>query len=199
MLICPSCRKKFKSRVIVCLDCQIELLPPTMIDLRDRHPDLAVSLSDQIVVMDAYVKLLECSLNEFKEIAGLLETEGVVCVAERNQSFRYDYNIEGGSQIDDQKSLVVKVRADQLSKAKALLTWEVDRAVDENNERVLNLCPSCNAEVSALEKACPECSNPLFDQNTEDLEVERYRCSACGAPASLEDPTCENCGARLDH
>ena len=134
-----------------------------MIDLRDRHPELVVSLPGQPVVRDAYVKLLECSLNEFKEIASLLETEDIVCLAERNQEFRYDYNIEGGSQIDDQKSLVLKVRADQFSKAKALLTWKVDRTVNKNKDPVLNLCPNCNAEVSAFEEVCPGCNNTLPD------------------------------------
>jgi rubrerythrin len=185
-----------------------------MLQLQDKYPALAQNHRSKIIRPDeAYVELLQCSLNEAKEIKQLLETEGIACMIEKNEDFRFHYRLEGGSQIADQKGLIVKVRAMELSKARALLEWEAQQELDEEamdfgmaEETDLLTCPSCEAELSPRDPVCPECGIALEEVEEEESsalggpdEQESYRCSACGAPCDLADPICPTCGARFDH
>lgn len=177
------------------------MLSPSVLELQDRHPELAGRATTEPRPRDHYVELLQCSPQEVNEISGLLEPEGISCVIEPSAGFHYESQMDDPSRVDDPKSLVVKIRADQISKARALLDWEVEQnggpdAVDDPIA-----CPSCGAEVSPFEETCPECDGPLADDDseTDDMNVEVYRCSACGATAGPGDLTCSTCGARLDH
>ena len=208
MLICPSCRRQFQTGTLTCTRCVIELLPPSMIELRDRHPELITVQPGHSrgALKDPYVELLQCSLNEAKEVSHLLEPEGIACLIEKDEGFRYEYRLEGGSHIADQQALIIKVKADQLPKARALLAWEIQQEVsdhvlvDDEDEPVLMSCPSCQAELPDLDETCIECGEALDPTNPEAPgEAELHRCSACGDSLTPEDVTCSACGARFDH
>ena len=207
MLICPSCRKHYETGRLTCTRCGTELIPPSALQLQDRHPELSRDPHHpkKTSQEEPYVELAQCSLNEAKGIARLLEPEGISCLIERNEDFRFQYRLEGGSQIADQRGLIVKVKAAELSKARALLEWEVQQELDEEamtrdatDETELLTCPSCEAELSLSDEICPECGLTLDTQDEEE-DPEPYRCSACGAPCQLSDPICPTCGARFDH
>lgn len=203
MLICPSCRKRYKKGALTCKRCRIELLPPSAIELRDRHPDLA-SHYDPIREEEHYVELAQCSLNEVKLITRLLEPEGIICQIEKDEAFRYEYRPEGSSQIADQHGLIIKVKAAQFSKAHALLAWEIAQEPDdedsdnETSETELITCPSCGQELSAPDDVCSECSLSARPSDMTDV-TNIYRCSVCGASCHHADSTCPACGARFDH
>lgn len=208
MLICPSCRKKYKTGTLTCKRCKIGLLPPSVIDLRDRHPEMAETHGGNISVTqaDSYVDLIQCSLNEAKEITQVLEPEGIKCLIEKDDEFHFEYRIEGGSQIADQRSLIIKVKGPDLSKARALLTWETveEGPVEEIDSREspgidLPTCPSCKSRLTATDEDCPECGLPLDQQDPEAPEVRIYRCSVCDAESDPQDLVCSTCGARFDH
>lgn len=151
------------------------------------------------------MELLQCSLNEAKDVTRLLGREGISYLIERNEDFRFQYRLEGGSQIADQRGLIVNVKATELSKARALLEWAIQQELDEEaithdtaDETELLICPSCEAELSASDETCPECGLTLDTQDEEEIQ-ESYRCSACGASCHPADPICPSCGARFDH
>ena len=207
MLICPSCRKRYETGLLTCTKCGTELLPPSALQLQDRHPSRTSEHHRQKTAQqeDLYVKLLQCSLNEAKDITRLLGREGISYLIERDEDFRFQYHPEGGSQIADQRGLIVNVKATELSKARALLEWEIQQELDEEaithdtaDETELLICPSCEAELSASDETCPECGLALDIQDEEEIE-ESYRCSACGAPCHPTDPICPSCGVRFDH
>jgi hypothetical protein len=206
MLICPSCRKRYKNGVLACKRCRLELLPPSSIELRDRHPDLASRYdpTDPVTQEDHYVELAQCSLNEVKLITRLLEPEGIVCQIEKDEGFRYEYHLEGSSQISDQQGLIIKVKAAQFSKAHALLSWEIEQEPDdetsdiEASETESHACPACGQELAAPDDACSECSLSVGVSDMAEL-TRIYRCSVCGAACRHTDATCPACGARFDH
>ena len=208
MLFCPTCRKRYPSGVLTCPRCMCELLPQSMIELRDRHPELVTRNTPRakIPIKETYVELIQCSLNEAKEISSLLEPEGIACMIERDDGFSYDFQLEGGSRIADQQSLVIKVKAEELSKARALLAWEVHQetgretiGADEEQDIQILACPACGTEVMEPEEECPGCGLALDAQNPEEDEAGIYRCSMCGTPSDPEEIICESCGARFDH
>ena len=206
MLICPSCRKRYKKGALTCKRCRIELLPPSAIELRDRHPDLASSYhsTHEVIQEDHYVELARCSLNEVKLITRVLEPEGIICQIEKDEAFRYEYRPEGSSQIADQRGLIIKVKAAQFSKAHALLAWEIEQEPeeeapgDETSETERHTCPSCGQELSAPDDVCSECSLSARPLDMTDV-TNIYRCSVCEAVCRHTDSTCPNCGARFDH
>ena len=206
MLICPSCRKRYKKEALTCKRCRLELLPPSAIELRDRHPDLALSYhsTHEVIQEDHYVELTQCSLKEVKLITRVLEPEGIICQIEKDEGFRYEYRPEGSSQIADQRGLIIKVKAAQFSKAHALLAWESEQEPDpetSDSETTMTeslACPACGQELAAPDEACSECS--LSVEASDMAELTRiYRCSGCGAPCRHADSTCPSCGARFDH
>jgi rubrerythrin len=208
MLYCPTCRKRYSSGILTCPLCMSELLPQSMIELRDRHPELVPRNNHRarIPLKETYVDLVQCSLNEAKEISSLLEPEGIICMIERDDGFSYDFQLEGGSRIADQQALVIKVKAEELSKARALLDWEVNQGsgpetigADEEREPPGIVCPACGTEVPEPEEECPGCGLSLDSNEPEEDEAGIYRCSMCGAPSDPEEFTCGSCGARFDH
>jgi rubrerythrin len=208
MLFCPTCRRRYSSGILTCPRCLSELLPQSMIELRDRHPELVARNAPRtrIPLKETYVELIQCSLNEAKEISSLLEPEGINCMIERDDGFSYDFQLEGGSRIADQQALVIKVKAEELSKARALLDWEVYQETDgetlspeTEQETQMLTCPACGTEVMELEDECPGCGLSLEPADEGKDEAGIYRCSTCGAPSDPEEIICGSCGARFDH
>ena len=205
-MTCPSCRKRFKTGTLTCPQCVTSLLPPSMIELQDRHPELATVQPRHSgrILRDPYVELIQCNLVEAKEISRLLESEGITCLLERDEAFQYEYRIEGGSQIADQQGLILKVKADEISKARALLAWETqeeeasDPLLDEDDVSFLIRCPSCDADITGSNEICAKCGETLESQS-EVTKENLYGCSVCGASPNPKDTNCPACGARFDH
>jgi RNA polymerase subunit RPABC4/transcription elongation factor Spt4 len=215
MLICPNCKKKFRSNILVCPECKRELLPPSAIKLQTEHPERAptkrspksgtVKKAPQENPSESYLDLIRGNLNEAKETARFLEKEGVRCRIEQDEAFRFQVRLDGESQVQDPQGMVVRVPASQLEKARALLDWEnqkdelpptTNTALAEDKEEML-VCPGCESEIIPEEGVCPECGWE-FDLEDETDE-EEYFCSSCGESCDPDDPVCPNCGAHFDH
>jgi len=215
MLICPNCKKKFRSNILVCPDCKRELLPPSAIKLQTEHPDMARTNRSQKPIPpqktrdekrgETYIDLLRGNPGEVKEAARFLEKEGIRCRIEHDEAFRFQYRLDGENQVQDPQGMVVRVPAFQLEKARALLDWEnqkdnppqeTDAGLAEDKEEML-VCPGCESEIIPEEGACPECGWE-FDLEDETDE-EEYFCSSCGESCDPDDPVCPNCGAHFDH
>jgi Double zinc ribbon len=215
MLICPHCKKKYRSKILVCPDCERELLPPSAIKLRSEHAETARAKRNPKTIPpkkspedkegEAFFDLLRGNDREAKETARFLEKEGIRCRIEQDEAFRLQYRLDGEKQVADPQGVVVRVPAFQIEKARALLDWEThkeelhqeaDRTLSEDEEATL-VCPGCEAEVIPDEGACPECGWE-FDLEDETDE-EEYFCSSCGESCDPDDPVCPNCGAHFDH
>jgi hypothetical protein len=216
MLICPNCKKKFRSAILVCPDCKRELLPPSAIKLQTEHPDMArakrspkpISAKKTPVEKrgETYLDLLRGNPDEVYKAARFLETEGIRCRIEQDEAFRFQVRLDGENQVQDPQGMVVRVPASQIEKARALLDWEnqkddlpqeKDAALAESDEEEMLVCPGCEAEIIPEEGACPECGWE-FDLEDETDE-EEYFCSSCGEACDPDDPVCLNCGAHFDH
>ena len=215
MLICPNCKKKYRSVILVCPDCKRELLPPSAIKLQAEHPDMARPNRSQKPIppkktpdekrSETYMDILRGNPGEAKEAARLLEKEGIRWQIEYDEAFRFQVRLEGENQVQDPQGMVVRVPAFQLEKARALLDWEnqkdnlpqeTDAALAADKEEML-VCPGCESEIIPEEDACPECGWE-FDLEDETDE-EEYFCSSCGETCDPDDPVCPNCGAHFDH
>ncbi|MBI3812009.1 MAG: zinc ribbon domain-containing protein [Nitrospirae bacterium] len=215
MLICPNCKKKFRTNTLVCPDCKRELLPPSAIKLLAEHPDMARAKRSPKPIPskkapdekrgETYMDLLRGSPDEVNEAARFLEKEGIRCRIEQDEAFRFQVRLDGEKQVQVPLGMAVRVPAFQLEKALALLDWEnqkddlpqeKDAALTEDQEELL-VCPGCESEIIPEEGACPECGWE-FDLEDETDE-EEYFCSSCGESCDPDDPVCPNCGAHFDH
>ncbi|HUK55733.1 MAG TPA: zinc ribbon domain-containing protein [Nitrospiria bacterium] len=215
MLICPNCKKKYRSNILVCPNCKWELLPPSVIKLQTDHPDLKPAPGSKKqalarkptrpVQTEAYVELIRGNPIEVKETRRLLEKEGVACRIESDETAPLPYTLDGENPMGSSQAMVVRVPVSQIEKARALLDWEnqkeephpaMDKALAEDQEDVL-VCPACESEVIPEEGTCPECGWE-FDLGDETDE-EEYFCSSCGESCDPDDPVCPNCGAHFDH
>jgi len=215
MLICPNCKKKFRSAILVCPDCRRELLPPSAIKLQTEHParpktkrpmkPAAAAKAPQEKPGEPFLDLLRGSFNESKETARFLEKEGIRCRIEQDETFRFQIRLDGETRVQDTQGMVVRVAASHLEKARALLDWEnqkddlppmTDAPLAEDKEEML-VCPGCESEIIPEEGVCPECGWE-FDLEDETDE-EEYFCSSCGEVCDPDDPVCPNCGAHFDH
>jgi rubrerythrin len=158
---------------------------------------------------EPYVELLECNLYEAKEIARLLEPEGITCLFERTLGSESRQPLQREARFNKQEGLVLKVPADEYSKARALLAWELQEEIeeetgetDEPDENELLACPACQTELDESSEVCPECGESVLTES-EDLPEDEsrrvFRCSACGVPCESHDWACPSCRARLDH
>ena len=216
MLICPNCKKKYRSNILVCPKCRRELLPPSAIALQTEHPELAqtdrlkksfASRKPPIDKQsDPYVEIYRGGGREAKEVVRLLEKEGILCRVERAEPFGFHYPVEGAGPIAAPEGTAVLVPSSQVEKARALLDWETqkdqeeekrDRFLDENGEEML-VCPACEAEISPDDTECSECGLEL-DPDEHETDREEYYCSSCGEACDPDDPVCPNCGAHFDH
>ncbi len=216
MLICPNCKKKFRSNILVCPDCKRELLPPTAIKLLNEHPDMAPAKRSPKPTPgrktpadtqgEIYMDLLRGGPDEVNKAARFLETEGIRCRIEEDESIRFQVRLEGEKQVQDPQGIVIRVSASQIEKARALLDWEnqkddlpLEKEADltKSDEEELLVCPGCETEILPEEGACPECGWE-FDLEDETDE-EEYFCSSCGEACDPDDPVCLNCGAHFDH
>lgn len=214
MLICPNCKKKFRSNILVCPDCKRELLPPSAIKLRSEHPEparakrspktVSPNRSPEYKQSETFFDLLRGNASEVKEAARFLEKEGIRCRIEQDETFQFQYRLDGERQVSDPQGMVVRVPGFLLEKAHALLDWEthkedlhqeMDPTLSEEEETLV--CPGCESEVIPEEGACPECG---WEFNLEDeTDEEEYFCSSCGESCDPDDPVCPNCGAHFDH
>jgi uncharacterized protein YbaR (Trm112 family) len=215
MLICPNCRKKYRSNILVCPKCQGELLPPSAINLRNEHPNLSQTKGSQKLTLakkpphpiqaESYVELFRGNPTEVKETGRFLEKEGIPCRIEDDEMTPLPYRLDGENPMGSPQPMVIRVPLSQIEKARALLDWEnqkeeplpaVDNALSEEEEDVL-VCPACESEVIPEDGTCPECGWE-FDLDDETDE-EEYFCSSCGETCDPDDPVCPNCGAHFDH
>ena len=213
MLTCPNCHKKYPSPQLACPKCRQELVPLSAIKLRTDHPDLAQprkrkSFSKGSRVrpdhrMETYVTAHTGSLQEMKEVARIMEREGIPSRITGHDGTNLPLRLEGGA-IADPEGMAVQVPTAHIEKARAILDWEAqdhekDRGMDRftsNEIQESALCPGCESEVSMEDAACPKCG---LDLDENDMNEEEYYCSSCGEPCNLEDPVCQNCGTHFDH
>jgi predicted amidophosphoribosyltransferase len=215
MLICPNCRKKYRSNTLVCPKCQEELLPSSAIDLRNEHPNLSqtkespkltlAKKSPHLKLTESYVELFRGNPTEAKDTARFLEKEGIPYRIEDDEMTPLPYRLDGENPMGNPTVKLVRVPLSQVEKARALLDWEnqkeeplpvVDTTLTETEEDVL-VCPACESEVIPEDGTCPECGWE-FDLEDETDE-EEYFCSSCGETCDPDDPVCPNCGAHFDH
>ena len=126
MLICPNCRKKYRSNILVCPSCHAELLPPSAIKLRHEHPNLSQTRGSpkqtltkkppQTKQTESFVELIRGNPTEAKETGRFLEKEGIPCRIEDDETAPLPYRLDGETPIGSPQAMVVRVPLSQIEK-----------------------------------------------------------------------------------
>jgi RNA polymerase subunit RPABC4/transcription elongation factor Spt4 len=183
----------------------VELLPPSAIELRDRHPELAtLPVSPAAAPEERYVELAQCDLLEAKTLTSLLKDEGIPYLLERRTPTREESlsaDLEGAPP----PNLLLTVPASLAEKARALLEWEFQQETEQSaaeepdTETSYELCPACHAAVSPDAEFCPDCGLTFGPVESEEAdEKDHTHCSVCGGSLDTEDSFCPTCGTRFD-
>lgn len=215
MLICPNCRKKYRSNIRVCPKCRQELLPQSALSLHRRNADpprtkgpSKQALPQKSAISEkteSYVELVRGNRKEVKETGRFLEKEGIPCRIEDDETSPLPSRLEGKNPVENLQAMVVRVPLSQIEKARALLDWEnqeeepqtaLDKALADDEEDLL-ICPACESEVIPEEATCPECGWEF--ELDDESDKEEFFCSSCGESCDPDDPVCPNCGAHFDH
>ena len=208
MIICHYCQQQNLPGVARCTRCLTGLLtlqgPETM---TDPHLDQHVSRFTEGFtgpIIEPYLELLECNLKEARLITDLLEQEGILCRAEKMDGLQSEDLVVYSAVLNYHKGLMLKVKAGEYSKARAVLAWEIQQEIEGGPRTRLGfdspdefLCPTCRAPLSEDSGSCLECGSSILTM--DEITSEPYRCWACASSLDLPDLICPTCGTRLDN
>lgn len=208
MTTCHYCQQQNLPGVARCTRCYSGLPTAQHVEITTNlHLDLHVSRfteGSSGPILDPYLELLECNLREARLITDLLQQEGILCRAEKTDGLQLKDPLEDSVALSYHKGLILKVKAGEYSKARAVLAWEIQQEIEEGLQTDLGtdssdefLCPSCKAPLSEDTGSCLDCGSSI--PTTGEITPEPYQCWVCASSLNLPDRICPSCGSRLDN